>query len=938
MSDFTGKTPAVTYKSILKINGENQEMDGVLRSVTDGVGNVSCLQLSTGGFHISGDALIDGFTQIAELECSGEADFQSGLNVADHLEASTITSQGKLTVEGELSAMNEPAEFSAVNVDDHLDADSIETQGDLTVGGVFSVNGSCNLSDDLDINDGGSINIDTGDLTVGGDASVGGDLNVTGAVEFGDDFEVTGETNLGNTVIVDGALLEVFDGSSACFQVQSGDVTINADMAFTGDLEFDGDATFGSNCKLEVEGSFTAEAGGDVFIFGSLESEAEIVIGNSNVPQAVVLGFDYEASEGGIIALKELVTPPTPENETSFLYTKAADGKMYYTTTDGSPSEFEIAVIGSSFNPDYTGDSVYVGTNAGINDDGTLNRAVAIGYEALKAATTAGSNVAIGHKSCTGINGSGNVAVGYNTLSESTGAPADNTAVGINALKNGDCNRNVAVGYDALFEETVGSGQTAVGYRALYNANWESISDIWRNNTAIGRSAGDAIVEGKQNVCIGAYADASVDDSYNEIVIGYQTTGAGSNTVTIGNASVTNNYLTGQLSLSSYGSGTYTGTDAKWLAVDSSGNIIEEAPPAGGGGLATSGTNYIYLEADGTATDNGTELTDAYTTASGAVYSPVLSATNRYVIVCPPGQYDLGSGTLVLDTDFIDIKSTTGERDVILITTATDDGGAQSGAAISIETDDCVVVGVVALGKRFQIYNGGGADYRLINCQGHEKSFGFKSVAAGYHEKCEAMSGFAFGTVSGGDASGVFVDCRGNGLYNFGGSAGIASGTFIRCICGDDYGFASYWGETASGYFFMCENRDNGGGSFGDFGSGSSSVASGDFWYCKTEKGGSFGAGLNSEFSGNAWYCTAGPYSFGSRFANVTEGGGEFTGAAYYCYAEEESFGGNEAAHSSFSGTAYYCIAGPDSFANDATINFSGSIKLCLSDDNELNA
>lgn len=40
---------------------------------------------------------------------------------------------------------------------------------------------------------------------------------------------------------------------------------------------------------------------------------------------------------------------------------------------------------------------------------------------------------------------------------------------------------------------------------------------------------------------------------------------------------------TGAIRLSSYGSGTFTGTVTKWLAVDVSGNVVEVAPPTGGG-------------------------------------------------------------------------------------------------------------------------------------------------------------------------------------------------------------------------------------------------------------------------------------------------------------------------------------------------------------------
>jgi hypothetical protein len=43
-------------------------------------------------------------------------------------------------------------------------------------------------------------------------------------------------------------------------------------------------------------------------------------------------------------------------------------------------------------------------------------------------------------------------------------------------------------------------------------------------------------------------------------------------------------FSNGQLKLNNYGSGTFTGTDAKWLAVTSSGDVIEMNAPSGGGG------------------------------------------------------------------------------------------------------------------------------------------------------------------------------------------------------------------------------------------------------------------------------------------------------------------------------------------------------------------
>lgn len=46
----------------------------------------------------------------------------------------------------------------------------------------------------------------------------------------------------------------------------------------------------------------------------------------------------------------------------------------------------------------------------------------------------------------------------------------------------------------------------------------------------------------------------------------------------------------GSLQLNNYGSGTFTGTATKMLAVDASGNVVEETLPSGGGSLTGSGT------------------------------------------------------------------------------------------------------------------------------------------------------------------------------------------------------------------------------------------------------------------------------------------------------------------------------------------------------------
>lgn len=54
---------------------------------------------------------------------------------------------------------------------------------------------------------------------------------------------------------------------------------------------------------------------------------------------------------------------------------------------------------------------------------------------------------------------------------------------------------------------------------------------------------------------------------------------------------------TGAIQMGSYGSGTFTGTATKWLAVDASGNVIEEDAPTGGSGDAAN-ANFIVAVSD----------------------------------------------------------------------------------------------------------------------------------------------------------------------------------------------------------------------------------------------------------------------------------------------------------------------------------------------------
>jgi hypothetical protein len=213
-------------------------------------------------------------------------------------------------------------------------------------------------------------------------------------------------------------------------------------------------------------------------------------------------------------------------------------------------------------------DNVAFGQNALYgNTTGFFN--VAIGNGAMQTGTTSNINIAIGKESMFSITtGDRNVGIGYESLRNiTTGA------------------RNMSIGTSSLYELRTGNDNIAIGGFSLYNLKTTN------NNVAIGAYAGQwtapagSTTKGNNNPIGSIYIgfDSRPQDSAqtNQIVIGREAVGNGSNTTTIGNSSVVGTYITAGES--------YFGTtsDAGDFRVQISGNAlidgnIRTAAPAGG--------------------------------------------------------------------------------------------------------------------------------------------------------------------------------------------------------------------------------------------------------------------------------------------------------------------------------------------------------------------
>ena len=160
-----------------------------------------------------------------------------------------------------------------------------------------------------------------------------------------------------------------------------------------------------------------------------------------------------------------------------------------------------------------------------------------------------------------------NIGIGRGTLSSGTiGSFDSNIAIGDSVLANvrlGDRNTiigfqaginirggndNTAMGTYALYSDTSGSQNVGIGRNALVDNTWGG------NNVALGYYAGRWISGGSvgativnNSILIGSLTKPLANNQTNQMVIGDNLTGLGSNTAIYGNSSITYSHIAGNL-------------------------------------------------------------------------------------------------------------------------------------------------------------------------------------------------------------------------------------------------------------------------------------------------------------------------------------------------------------------------------------------------------
>jgi len=235
------------------------------------------------------------------------------------------------------------------------------------------------------------------------------------------------------------------------------------------------------------------------------------------------------------------------------------------------------------------GSNTAVGSNALIINTAAYNTAIgadcmvsnttgdqntAIGQNALNKNNTGGYNTAVGVIALfSNLSGVDNTGIGYYALGANT-AGDRNSAIGHSALSNNTSGlENTGLGNSAMGANTTGSGNSSTGFAALAR------NTIGNYNVASGYLAGYQTLSGANStnanysIFIGNDSRPNADNETNQIVIGSTAVGNGSNSVTLGNNSITKTILKG-----SVGIGTSTPTSKLTL----SGGDVEVSSIASG--------------------------------------------------------------------------------------------------------------------------------------------------------------------------------------------------------------------------------------------------------------------------------------------------------------------------------------------------------------------
>jgi hypothetical protein len=335
----------------------------------------------------------------------------------------------------------------------------------------------------------------------------------------------------------------------------------------------------------------------------------------------------------------------------------------------------------------------------------TGTRNVAIGDSALVADTTFTHNTMVGSKAGRSLgNGGSNTAIGASVMMDAgSSLVSSNVAMGVSALRKagstGATSENVAIGWAALLEVTSGS-----------------------NNIALGRGVGGTIAAMDQTILIGSNSQPAATAQTNQIVIGHGATGLGSNSVLLGNSSITATRLQGRVGIGA--DPTVAAGDAQLQvtaaaaanrgitirgAASQSANLLDVQNNLGTTMVSVGASGLVTATAGATITGTVTLNTVAQGVAADSVLlinsSNQITRTTRTALFANSGWALTGNGITDPSTQFL---GTTSAQPLVIRTNNTETMRITSAGNVGVGTTNPLnalhVAGTAAIGAGYNIY------------------------------------------------------------------------------------------------------------------------------------------------------------------------------------------------------------------------------------------
>lgn len=376
---LTGSTVASTYTGLLK-TADNATLTGVLRTLSDGSGNDSALQVSTTALNSTGDFSV-ATSRFTVASASGNTAVAGTLNVTGATSLSSLTTSGNATIGGTLGITG-----------------GLTIPGTLSVTGISTLTGAVGMGSTLNVTGASTL----ASLGVTGAATIGTTLGVTGlstlaslAVTAGstlNSLAVTNAATIGTTLGVTGlSTLASLSVTGAATVGSTLDVTGNTTL--TGDLAANGNTTLGNagtdtltlnsdNITAPNLSTVTVDLANDKVLItdASDSSKLKVVPANqlgitsSNAPQCIQTVFRgisnfTSANTGSGVEITSLNTSITPRSTGSKVLVSIVINYTTENTGDTFAGAFRITRNGVEIGSNTIGSSLYgIAPLSGLSD------------------------------------------------------------------------------------------------------------------------------------------------------------------------------------------------------------------------------------------------------------------------------------------------------------------------------------------------------------------------------------------------------------------------------------------------------------------------------------------------------------------------------------------------------------------------------------------